>query len=72
MGARQDASAAIGFAVLVVMFAAIAAFMASGMTADCYSDYYQREAVKHGAAEYDSQTGQWRWKDEKESEADDE
>ena len=28
-----------------------------------YESKYQTEAIEHGAAEYDSKTGAWKWKE---------
>ena len=29
----------------------------------CANDRMQREAIEHNAAEYDSKTGEWKWKE---------
>jgi hypothetical protein len=47
-----------GFLTAVLVFTLIAL-----PTFGCVVDSgWQRLAVKHGAAEYDQQTGEWRWK----------
>lgn len=46
--------------VMIVILVVAVAGMAIALKVN--DEIWRTEAVKHGAAEYDSQTGAWRWK----------
>lgn len=37
-------------------------FVVCGVYCFAMQDEYRRDAIRHGAAEYDTTTGAWRWK----------
>ena len=57
---KMDDWAAGCVAVLSAMIVGMAC--GSWLTFDVMRANWREEAVKHGAAEYDSTTGNWRWK----------
>ena len=50
----------IGAACFVVFFMFIAAVCGSAID----RNYFEKQAIAHHAAHYDSQTGMWQWNDE--------
>jgi hypothetical protein len=59
MSQMDDFAGGVFIGVVVMGFISVVIAIA-GSSAQRYS--WQREAVKNGAAEYDQQTGEWRWK----------
>jgi hypothetical protein len=46
-----------------VIVTLLAAATISCVVCSCVSDSWERAAVEHNAAEYDSKTGEWKWKE---------
>lgn len=61
---HNNGSDVVAVAMLFVVLLAMGAFLGWGCTQAYLHEEWQREAVKHGAAEYDQETGRWRWKDD--------
>lgn len=59
---RTDGEAAAGWISLVFLLCVAIACFAYGTGHSHGITMLQKEAVKHNAAEYDSVTGEWRWK----------
>lgn len=53
--------------VMAIVVIALLMVVGGGVGYKIAEVHWQREAVKHGAAEYDSQTGAWQWKPATES-----
>lgn len=49
--------------VAVIVLAVFLVAVTWGVTFGLCRDSWRRAAVKHGAAEYDSTTGNWKWKE---------
>ena len=64
MVSERDKVEAFLFAVALVCIIALM-LVGGAIGGKIANAHWQREAVKHGAAEYDSQTGVWQWKDSK-------
>lgn len=48
--------------VITVAFAFVAFLAGAALTGASTQSVYQTEAVEHGCAAYDPQTGEWGWK----------
>lgn len=60
MNTNQLDSLFIGFVSAVMLMALVGLVAINSVNSE-----WQREAIKHGAAEYDTTTGEFRWKDGK-------
>jgi hypothetical protein len=54
---------AVVFAVVSIIIISISVFLGFSAGADCAIKDYRKQAIDRGFAEYDSVTGDWKWKD---------